>query len=347
MALQKAVDASADFPGKDEARQRLALLAIQAGGSEFARTELENYLQQRPNDPVALARLAPIKKAGRSSRPGGKDVRKSSGRESALCTRHASTGLLYGQRSTDDPKAYELVTKARQAYPDDPEIAKTLGILNYRRGYYAQSVELLKAAAGTGKDDAELLYYLGEDYNQLKQWNECKDALKKALAMNLSSKLKNDAERALTNCSDLTKSSGAGSQTPARLNNKSRLRKPAGQSPGDLSLACSDRHLRARSSLSALKLYFLISLTAPVGLILRNLVAALWRSRYRFSVSGVLPHPSFDRSCHRQPRHQRFVARMAGRLALALAKSFARSSHIVLSAYLFGHRYRGGSGRVH
>ena len=52
--------------------------------------------------------------------------------------------LLYGQLSTDSPKAYELVTKARQAYPDDPEIAKTLGILNYRRGYYPQSVELLK-----------------------------------------------------------------------------------------------------------------------------------------------------------------------------------------------------------
>ena len=80
--------------------------------------------------------------------------------------------LLYGQRSTDDPKAYELVTKARQAYPNDPEIAKTLGILSYRRGYYPQSVELLKAAARTRKDDAEFLYYLGEDYNQLKQWNE-------------------------------------------------------------------------------------------------------------------------------------------------------------------------------
>ena len=59
--------------------------------------------------------------------------------------------LLYGQRSTDDPKAYELVTKARQAYPDDPEIAKTLGILSYRRGYYPQSLELLKGAAANSQ----------------------------------------------------------------------------------------------------------------------------------------------------------------------------------------------------
>ena len=77
--------------------------------------------------------------------------------------------LLYGQLSTDSAKAYELVTKARQAYPDDPDIAKTLGILNYRRGYYPQAVELLKEAAAKRKDDPELLYYLGEVHHQLKQ----------------------------------------------------------------------------------------------------------------------------------------------------------------------------------
>ena len=82
--------------------------------------------------------------------------------------------LLYGQRSTDDPKAYELVMKARQAYPDDPEIAKALGILNYRRGYYPQSADLLKEAAARRKDDPELLY------RQLKQWKECEGALQRS-----------------------------------------------------------------------------------------------------------------------------------------------------------------------
>src|SRR5262245_66361274 len=61
--------------------------------------------------------------------------------------------LLYGQLSTDSPKAYELVTKARQAFPDDPVIAKTLGILNYRRGFYPQSVEVLKEGAAKPKED--------------------------------------------------------------------------------------------------------------------------------------------------------------------------------------------------
>ena len=110
--------------------------------------------------------------------------------------------LLYGQLSTDSAKAYELVTKARQAYPDDPDIAKTLGILNYRRGYYPQSVELLKQAAAKRKDDPELLYYLGEAHRQLKQYAECKGVLERALTLNLSPGLADDARRALAECSE-------------------------------------------------------------------------------------------------------------------------------------------------
>ena len=91
--------------------------------------------------------------------------------------------LLYGNRSTDDPRAYELVTKARQAYPDDPEIAKTLGILNYRRGNYPQSEDLLKQAAAKRKEDPVLLYYLGAVYHQLKQYAQCKETLQEALSL--------------------------------------------------------------------------------------------------------------------------------------------------------------------
>src|SRR5262249_868525 len=59
VALQKAADASIDFKGKDEARERLALLGIQVGAANASvRTELENYLRQWPNDPAALVRLA-------------------------------------------------------------------------------------------------------------------------------------------------------------------------------------------------------------------------------------------------------------------------------------------------
>ena len=126
------------------------------------RTELENYLRERPNDPAALVRLAELQQRDGAVDQAVKTYEKVVADNPLYAPATRQLALLYGQLSTDSAKAYELVTKARQAYPDDPDIAKTLGILNYRRGYYPQSVELLKEAAAKRKDDPELLYYLGE-----------------------------------------------------------------------------------------------------------------------------------------------------------------------------------------
>ena len=92
LALQKAVDAPSDFPGKDEARQRLALLAIQVGAANSGvRTELENYLRQRPNDPAALVRLAEIQQRDGAVDQAVKTYEKVVAENPLLCTRHAST----------------------------------------------------------------------------------------------------------------------------------------------------------------------------------------------------------------------------------------------------------------
>ena len=91
IALQKAVDATADFPGKDEARQRLALLAINAGTANAGvRTELEKYLRQRPNDPAALARLAEIQQRDGAVDQAVKTYEKVVADNPLLCARHAS-----------------------------------------------------------------------------------------------------------------------------------------------------------------------------------------------------------------------------------------------------------------
>jgi tetratricopeptide (TPR) repeat protein len=203
IALQKAVDARADFPGKDEARRRLTLLAIPAGTANAAvRTELENYLHESPSDSVALARLAEVQLREGAVDQAVKTYEKVVADNASYAPAMRQLALLYGQLSTDSPKAYELVTKAHRAYPDDPVIAKTLGILNYRRGYYPRSEQLLKEAAAKRKDDPEVLYYLGEVYRQLKQYTECKSTLERALTLNLSPGLADDAKGALAKCSE-------------------------------------------------------------------------------------------------------------------------------------------------
>src|SRR5215472_12924636 len=203
VALQKVVDAPADFPAKDQARRRLALLATPAGTSNVAvRTELENYLRESPNDPVALTRLAEVQQREGAVDQAVKTYEKVVADNPAYAPAMHQLALLYGQLSTDSAKAYELVTKARQAFPDDAVIAKTLGILTYRRGFYPQSVQLLKDAAAKRKDDPELLYYLGEVHRQLKEYTECKAQLQRALTLNLSPGLADDARSALEECSE-------------------------------------------------------------------------------------------------------------------------------------------------
>jgi tetratricopeptide (TPR) repeat protein len=203
VALQKAADASADFVGKDEARQRLALLSIDTkAGNPGVRSELESYLRKQPNDPAALMRLGELQQRDGSVDQAVKTYEKVVVDNPLYAPATRQLALLYGQLSTDSAKAYELVTKARQAYPDDPDIAKTLGILDYRRGSFPQAVELLKQATAKRKDDPELLYYLGEAHRQLKQWDECKQVLQTALKLNLSPGLANDAQRALADCSE-------------------------------------------------------------------------------------------------------------------------------------------------
>jgi tetratricopeptide (TPR) repeat protein len=203
LALQKAVDAPADFPAKDEARRRLNLLATPAGtANATARTDLENYLRESPNDPAALTRLAEVQQREGAVDQAVKTYEKVIADNPSYSPAMRQLALLYGQLSTDSPKAYELVTKAQQAFPDDAVIAKTLGILSYRRGFYPQSVELLKEAAAKQKDDPEVLYYLGEVHRQLKDYTECKAELERALTLNLSPGLVNDAKSALGECSE-------------------------------------------------------------------------------------------------------------------------------------------------
>jgi len=203
VALQNAVDASADFSAKDEARRRLSMLAIPAGtANATVRTQLENYLRESPEDPVALTRLAEVQQQEGAVDQAVKTYEQALADNPSYAPAMRQLALLYGQLSTDSPKAYELVTKAHEAFPDDALITKTLGILSYRRAFYPQSVQLLKEAAAKRKDDPELLYYLGEVHRQLKEYAECKAQLQRALTLNLSPGLAEDARRALADCSD-------------------------------------------------------------------------------------------------------------------------------------------------
>ena len=105
--------------------------------------------------------------------------------------------ILYAQDGNNDSKAYSYAVKAGSAYPDDEELAKAIGMVEYRRKEYAKSLQSLDQGVRKKRDDAELFWYLGMDYYELKQPAEAKKALKQALDLKLPAKLDGEARRVL------------------------------------------------------------------------------------------------------------------------------------------------------
>jgi Flp pilus assembly protein TadD len=202
-ALQKAVQSPSAFPQKEEAQQRLAVLKLDMQNpTADARATLDSFLRQQPKDPAALTRLARLQARDGLADQAIDTYRKAVDADPLYAPALRDLALLYAGRSADESKALELATKARQAYPDDAELAKTLGILNFRRGLYAQSVEFLNQAAGSRRDDAEIQLYLGTSYQQLNKWEQCKSALERSLALNLPAASSEDAKARLANCTE-------------------------------------------------------------------------------------------------------------------------------------------------
>jgi tetratricopeptide (TPR) repeat protein len=203
-ALQKATQTSADYPQKEDARQRLAILTMDTQNpTDESRAQLETYLRQQPNDPAALTRLAQLRLHDGATDQAIAAYQKAIDADSSFAPAVRELAILYSQRPADQSKAYDLATKARQTFPNDAELAKTLGILNAQRGLYPQSIELLNQAAAAHSEDADVQFYLGRAYQEMKRWDQCKAALERAIALHLSPKLGDDAQARLANCTEM------------------------------------------------------------------------------------------------------------------------------------------------
>ena len=202
-ALQKIVDAAADFPEKEEARSRLAMLAIDPRTADAAsRARVENYLREQPNDPGALARLALLQERDGKLDEAIKTYEKIIAGDPLYAPAVRQLALLYAElpADIDTTKPYDLAVKALEAYPGDPEIIKVLGIVTYRRKLYPRSLQLLTEASAKRRDDGELLYYIGAVHYQLSDWTKCNETLARAVSLTLPPDLAEQATRTLAEC---------------------------------------------------------------------------------------------------------------------------------------------------
>ena len=106
--------------------------------------------------------------------------------------------VLWSAAADADPRrTLEFATKSRERFPDDPEVAKALGVVLFRQGNFNRAATLLGEAAQKRDKDAEVQRYLGLALRQIKRPADARTALEKALELKLSGDAAVEVRRAL------------------------------------------------------------------------------------------------------------------------------------------------------
>lgn len=102
--------------------------------------------------------------------------------------------------------ALAIAQKAREANPNDPSLADTLGWIQYRKGAYLSAIGLLKESNEKFKgNNPEVLYHLGMAYSKNGDESLAAEHLAKALAFNKPFNGRNEAKDALAALSPKSK----------------------------------------------------------------------------------------------------------------------------------------------
>ena len=196
--MQSAAQAGAASGHSDEAKRFLSAMNVIAHPAEAAQYAawVREVLKTNPNDlPVLMASAVIARSQGQTA---AQSVYEGIAAKYPLFTPAArELVLLYSRNPADAQKGFELAGRVREAYPDDPEVSKAIGIIAYRRGDPNYAARLLQESARKRGNDAEVFFNLGLAQNQLKQNKEAADSLRKALAIDPNAPFALEARRIL------------------------------------------------------------------------------------------------------------------------------------------------------
>ena len=198
-AMQNALQTGTAFAQTNDARRFLAMtdLADKPAQALAAQPQVEAILKSAPDDVPALMVKGSIAEQKPDLAAAAQTYESVLKRYPDFAPAQKKLAVLYSQDSKNDAKAYPIAIKARDAFPTDPEVARTLGVIVYRQGDYSRAASLLQESARQRKDDAELMYYLGMAQYRLKHNAESKTALQRALDLKLSGAPATEAKRVL------------------------------------------------------------------------------------------------------------------------------------------------------
>jgi predicted Zn-dependent protease len=198
-AMQNALQAGLPDPESTDAKVFLDLVALCQNPEQavVAESHVENVLSSNPNNAPALFADAVIDMQNRNPFGAESLYEKLLAAHPDCTLAQKNLAILYAQNLVEPDKAYPVAVKARESFPDDPQVAKALGLILFQQGNYVRATDLLNTISDSNAADAELFYCLGISEFRLKNYTTSRKSLQHALNLNLSGQQATDARQTL------------------------------------------------------------------------------------------------------------------------------------------------------
>ena len=197
-SMQKAVQTGAPFAMLNDAKQFIEMTAAYGNPPQSPdAARVQQVLQADTNYAPALMAGGLIQEQQGKTKEAEQSFEKVLAAYPLFAPANRQLAILYARDGANDTLAYDNANKAAKAFPDDADLAKVVGLVEYRRKNYSDSLLSLTQSARNKQDDAELFWYQGMDYYALKKPADAKKALQRAVELKLPADLNTQATNVL------------------------------------------------------------------------------------------------------------------------------------------------------
>jgi len=183
-ALQSAVNANPSFSNSDQANRFLELLVFAENPTPAKVDQIQQLVKGSSIDVPGLMALGTIAEMKADLLGAKMYFEQVLAIYPAFSPAKRQLVLIAEKESSNDSKDLDWATGAREAYPDDPEVAKACGIIAYRNSDFQRAKSLLTESASKKGADGELLFYLGMTQFRLKDGSS-RATLERAIGLEL------------------------------------------------------------------------------------------------------------------------------------------------------------------
>ena len=194
-AMNQAIGSGKTFARATDAARFVEMNAMASQPNKANTTKIDSILKEDQNYAPALFASAAIQQRAGNAPLARQQYQTILKKFPDFAPAHKGLATLLCKSPADADVAFQHAMKAREAFPDDPDVARALGIIAFHRKDYSRAAQLLKETSRSRPDDAEGLYYLGMAQFHLNQKSESRQTLQRAVSLDGKAPFVAEAQR--------------------------------------------------------------------------------------------------------------------------------------------------------